>query len=196
MSDRSKKRLALKNPSRASFEKEWKRRTKHICKPCWELKYCPYGPLVEQFPLHEKALKKAIELGYYSKLVKGKGWIPCDKDDIGAYPDISRIIEEFGNIDEHSCEIFGHDCPVFSVNEPFTESNELRRIGRSIPRETFLRVVRRDNQTCQVCGRVLKDREIVIDHVIPFSKGGPTQEENLRVLCEDCNRKKGASIHQ
>ena len=22
-----------------------------VCKPCWELKYCPYGPLVEQFPL-------------------------------------------------------------------------------------------------------------------------------------------------
>jgi len=21
------------------------------CKPCWELKYCPYGPLVEFFPL-------------------------------------------------------------------------------------------------------------------------------------------------
>jgi hypothetical protein len=29
---------------------EWKRRTKHVCKPCWELKYCPYGPLVEDFP--------------------------------------------------------------------------------------------------------------------------------------------------
>ena len=22
-----------------------------VCKPCWELKYCPYGPLVEFFPL-------------------------------------------------------------------------------------------------------------------------------------------------
>ena len=22
-----------------------------VCKPCWELKYCPYGPLVEDFPL-------------------------------------------------------------------------------------------------------------------------------------------------
>lgn len=21
-----------------------------VCKPCWELKYCPYGPLVEMFP--------------------------------------------------------------------------------------------------------------------------------------------------
>ena len=28
-----------------------KPRLKHnVCKPCWELKYCPYGPLVEFFP--------------------------------------------------------------------------------------------------------------------------------------------------
>lgn len=25
---------------------------KQICKPCWELKYCPYGPLVEDFHCH------------------------------------------------------------------------------------------------------------------------------------------------
>jgi len=55
------------------LKKEWERRTKHICKPCWELKYCPYGPLVEQFPLHEEESAKAQELGWYAKLVKGKG---------------------------------------------------------------------------------------------------------------------------
>ena len=31
--------------------KEWHKRTQNVCKPCWELKYCPYGPVVEQFPL-------------------------------------------------------------------------------------------------------------------------------------------------
>jgi hypothetical protein len=29
---------------------EWKARTRRVCKPCWELKYCPYGPFVEQSP--------------------------------------------------------------------------------------------------------------------------------------------------
>ena len=28
-----------------------KRSIKTICKPCWKLKYCPYGYLVEDFPL-------------------------------------------------------------------------------------------------------------------------------------------------
>jgi hypothetical protein len=30
---------------------DWKKRVRQTCKPCWELKYCPYGPLVEDFPL-------------------------------------------------------------------------------------------------------------------------------------------------
>jgi hypothetical protein len=27
-----------------------------VCKPCWELKYCPYGPLVEFFPSKNKGM--------------------------------------------------------------------------------------------------------------------------------------------
>jgi hypothetical protein len=176
------------------IDKEWKRRTEHVCKPCWELKYCPYGPLVEDFPLLEDESAKAIELGWYAKLVKGKGWVPCDGKDKEASPDVNRVIEEFGKLNEHSCDIFGHICPVFFVNESLTETSELRKVSRTISRKMFLRIVRRDNQTCQICGKILKDEEVKINHIIPFSKGGPTEESNLRVLCEECNRKKVASI--
>jgi len=158
------------------------------------LKYCPYGPLVEEFPLHEDESAKAIEKGWYVKFVKGKGWIPCGKKYAGAEPDINRVFNEFGSLNKHSCDIFGHICPVFFVNEPLTETGELRKVNRNIPRGTFLRIVRRDNQTCQICCKNLKEDEIWIDHVIPFSEGGPTEESNLRVLCEDCNRKKRTSV--
>jgi len=177
-----------------SIEKEWQERIKRVCKPCWELKYCPYGPLVERFPLYEAETAKAQELGWYVKLLKGKGWVPCNKSDEGAIPDIEKVIEKFGHLDARLCLIFGHHCPVFYVNEPFTETGEQRKIKRTISRNMFLRIVRRDNQTCQLCGKILKDSEIKIDHIIPFSKGGSTEESNLRVLCEDCNRKKGNSV--
>ena len=46
-------------------------RLKSICKPCWELKYCPYGPLVVDYPLppitvadhtaHIEYLKQCLE---------------------------------------------------------------------------------------------------------------------------------------
>ena len=175
-------------------EKEWKRRTQHVCKPCWQLKYCPYGPLVEQFPLYEDENQKAVELGWYVRLVKGKGWVPCSKDDDGATPDVNRVFKEFGSLNKHSCMVFGHICPVFFVNEPLTETAELRKITRTISRAMFLRIVRRDNQTCQICGKNLKEDEIEIDHIIPFSEGGVTEESNIRVLCKDCNRKKQSSV--
>jgi len=34
----------------SSVLEDWKQRKTRVCKPCWELKYCPYGPLVEQSP--------------------------------------------------------------------------------------------------------------------------------------------------
>lgn len=183
-----------KEVAHALSPKGWKERTAHVCKPCWELKYCPYGNLVEDFPIADVEVAKAEELGWYAKPAKNKGRIPCDKDEEGAIPDINRVILKFGRLDKHACEIFGHTCPVFFVNEPLTETSSFRKIKRNILNKTFLRVVRRDNQTCQICGTVLKDNEIRIDHIIPFSEGGPTEESNLRVLCDECNRKKGADV--
>jgi len=95
---------------------------------------------------------------------------------------------------EKQCSVFGHLCPVFFVNEPFTETGSSRRITRTIPRDVMMRVVRRDNNQCQLCGEVLRDSDIEFDHIIPFSKGGTTEEQNLRVTCLDCNRTKGKSF--
>ena len=40
---------------------DWKIRKSRACKPCWELKYCPYGPLVEQSPLLPSLKADAVE---------------------------------------------------------------------------------------------------------------------------------------
>jgi HNH endonuclease len=127
------------------------RRVKALCKPCWELKYCPYGPLVEQFPIPPHG-------------------------------------------DERSCRIFGHICPVFHVAEPFTETKELRNIRRSISRSVQFRVLKRENQICRQCGQAVKDGDIHFDHIIPWSKGGPSDEHNVQLLCGACNRRKSNSF--
>lgn len=75
----------------------------------------------------------------------------------------------------------------FFASEPFTESGKLRKVTRHIPRPVMIRVVRRDNSTCQECGRPLLDNEIQFDHIIPYTKGGPSTESNLRVICGECN---------
>lgn len=52
-------------------------------------------------------------------------------------------------------------------------------------------VFRRDNFTCQYCGRVVKDGiKLHIDHIIPKSKGGDLSMDNLITSCFDCNEGK------
>ncbi len=85
----------------------------------------------------------------------------------------------------------GHDCPVFYVAEPLTETKELRNINRNIPRVTQFKVLKRENQICSDCGKSVKDEDVEFDHIIPWSKGGSSDENNVRLLCRDCNRKRG-----
>lgn len=127
---------------------DWNKRVKSVCKPCWEIKYCPYGVLVEEFPLKKEN-------------------------------------------DDRSCRIYGHDCPVFYVAEPLTETRELRNINRAISRTTQFKVLKRDNQICYECGKSVREDEIDFDHIIPWSKGGSSDEYNIRTLCSTCNKKKG-----
>ncbi|MFN1834534.1 HNH endonuclease [Balneola sp. MJW-20] len=49
-------------------------------------------------------------------------------------------------------------------------------------------VMRRDDFTCQYCG---KRSDLTIDHVIPKSRGGKDTWENLTTACDKCNVKKG-----
>ena len=179
----------------------------NICKPCWELKFCPYGPLVEDFPLppplldgnqeYIEYLKKCLELGKMGEEFD----IPLDEDrkemfrSIIAENDESYCVTKLSKFEkEASCREFGHLCPAYFVSEPCTETSKGRNRSRSISHSTIIRVARRDNNTCQVCGKILLDREIEIDHIIPYSRGGTSDENNLRVTCLECNRKKGKKI--
>ena len=58
------------------------------------------------------------------------------------------------------------------------------------------RVMRRDDFKCVKCGRSPATEpklRLEIDHVLPWSKGGETFEENLQTLCNDCNSGTGNS---
>ena len=55
----------------------------------------------------------------------------------------------------------------------------------------------RDNHTCCTCGNsthVEPNLLLEIDHIIPVSKGGQTEEMNLQTLCWKCNRAKSNKI--
>ena len=55
-------------------------------------------------------------------------------------------------------------------------------------------VLQRDGFRCTYCGRRSPEVVLHIDHVHPWSKGGPTTLDNLRTACADCNLGKGARL--
>ena len=53
-------------------------------------------------------------------------------------------------------------------------------------------IMRRDGFRCQLCGASQADGvKLHVDHIIPISKGGTSDERNLRTLCDRCNLGKG-----
>lgn len=55
-------------------------------------------------------------------------------------------------------------------------------------------VFKRDNFRCVFCGLTSGQTQLQIDHIIPVSKGGSNQIDNLQTLCVDCNRGKSDRI--
>lgn len=56
---------------------------------------------------------------------------------------------------------------------------------------TRFNVFLRDKFTCQYCSKISKAEELTFDHVIPRSKGGKTEWENVVTSCRSCNTVKG-----
>ena len=186
---------------------DWKKRVSRLCKPCWELKYCPYGPVVEDFPLIPPVRSEAINHNnYLKKCIKTRRLGSGDKLDNGRKKWFKKEIANFNSEDypisipkiflEASCRVFGHICPVFFVAEPLTETKDRRKHSRSISREVMLKVVRRDGQICQKCNKPVLDDEVEFDHLIPYSKGGESTEKNLRLVHRDCNKRKSNSLNE
>ena len=65
------------------------------------------------------------------------------------------------------------------------------KIPRNAHRRKITRraVFARDRWTCQYCGH--ERGNLTVDHVIPRSKGGPSNWENIVTCCAPCNRRKG-----
>ena len=87
---------------------------------------------------------------------------------------------------------------------------EIKTISTSFPRPSVIRlqkmitrprrhlkptrreIFRRDNYTCQYCGK--KTAVLTIDHVIPRYRGGKHTWDNVVAACSSCNHRKGGRI--
>ncbi|MGH9637491.1 MAG: HNH endonuclease [Candidatus Angelobacter sp.] len=60
-----------------------------------------------------------------------------------------------------------------------------------IPESVRMFVWQRDGGRCVKCGG---QENLEFDHIIPVSMGGSNTARNIQLLCERCNRSKGANI--
>jgi len=113
-----------------------------VCKPCWELKYCPYGYLVEYSPHfhptgdpeHYDTTKRYEEV---KAELKEKG--ARTEGEVHEYftllnmldPESNSYVSQF-SAEDVGCRVFGHVCPIFLHQSGATETRGFRRDGRRI----------------------------------------------------------------
>ncbi|ELI8044527.1 HNH endonuclease [Yersinia enterocolitica] len=84
------------------------------------------------------------------------------------------------------------------LTSPFGSFTDINLISSSVRKRTFRgkfkkRILDRDNNTCVLCSNT---KNLTLQHVIPYSKGGETSYRNLVTLCAECNQKLGAEYHR
>lgn len=71
---------------------------------------------------------------------------------------------------------------------------EFRHIPHQIRSLSRKNILLRDRYTCQFCGHILPASELTLDHVIPRSRGGRSDWDNLVACCHSCNNLKGHQL--
>lgn len=83
------------------------------------------------------------------------------------------------------------DVPVPTV---IRLASMVRRPPRTVRRLTRMEIFKRDNYTCQYCGK--ETRHLTLDHVMPRFRKGPHTWENIVSACMPCNRHKAGRTPQ
>ena len=78
--------------------------------------------------------------------------------------------------------------PSFEMRLPSVVSLKTYVKPSRFPAFTRFNVFLRDHFSCQYCG---SREELTFDHVVPRSKGGLTEWENVVAACSTCNLRKG-----
>jgi 5-methylcytosine-specific restriction endonuclease McrA len=91
-----------------------------------------------------------------------------------------------------------HDREVRAVSFSFKLPSVIRllryvRIKKRFDYVPFSRanIYARDGYSCQYCGQSFPTSELTFDHVVPVSRSGRKDWENIVTCCVSCNRRKG-----
>jgi hypothetical protein len=91
--------------------------------------------------------------------------------------------------------VLRHDRSYEKIRREIEAMENLTRVEgvarEPIPESVRLFVWQRDRGQCVKCG---SRERLEFDHIIPIIAGGSNTERNIQLLCETCNRSKGATV--
>lgn len=138
------------------------------------------------------ANKKEIPKHWFKLMDRfhSKKYIPDVLKDIENRPDIQKKIKDFKDafIKFAALERMNY---VPDIDDELECYLKRKRMYETNVKEWYrIRkvVFERDNYTCQYCGK--RGCVLEVDHIIPFSKGGSYDLNNLVTACRKCNRQK------
>jgi hypothetical protein len=139
--------------------------------------------ITEEEGRYKVAVQESLSLAYDDFLALGWTALAAfldqlDAEGTGLSPDQLATFERRAM---HLGSVFHFDVS-FLVEQPTA--------SRHVPQHVKDAVWRRDGGRCALC----ESREwLEFDHIIPFSRGGPTTYRNIQLLCQTCNRRKSDS---
>ena len=115
-----------------------------------------------------------------------RGWLSL-QEAISAYPHNPRSIA----VADPLPTALGDTQLLPRENSPPTPQPSLARTGRVLdectPPLSNRTLVRRDDHRCLYCGHQFARHELTRDHVVPTSRGGRNNWENVVAACKRCN---------
>ncbi len=103
---------------------------------------------------------------------------------------IAKLNQEVAAIDSKITAVMVSKIKA-TIDSKITAGHKPAGGRRPIPDNVKMFVWQRDGGRCVKCGSQLN---LEFEHIIPIAKGGSNTARNLQLLCENCNRLKGAGL--
>ena len=99
-----------------------------------------------------------------------------------------RLERSIGATEPLNLGVFADFVDFAEVEMP---SSQDRLSNRRVPDSMRAAVLVRDGGRCRRCRSAIN---LEMDHIVPISKGGKTEESNLQTLCRRCNSAKSRKL--
>lgn len=112
----------------------------------------------------------------------------------GSWMEALRKFIDYENADFKEEDEIEKEKLIENIEEKELEPKTIQKDTRSISLRLRFSVFLRDGFRCTACGKSPVTHpgvELHCDHILPWSKGGKTNFDNLKTLCSDCNLGKG-----